>query len=417
MWGGRDLNKIQTPAQGQWDLDRVGTAAGEGQEGCVAKRLPAWGYPNIAGWFILVRGKMENPWWWFVHVCSVCSCLFSTHVFPAGSKAIPWAEGSEYGPQKVSSRDFFPCSGVFECYCRLPPSIEAPRPTSMAGNICWAAHGGRLADMPNGPKNSLKFDQTGRKFSVSGFRNNRNNFLIGVGYLPMHHDLMGGLSCNHLQWGRHFAESHRTWPEGKCATGCGPSCERWSLFGPGQLGTFKRGRWPWRTTVGKSNAIAINHHFRDGSFLNLRHLDSQEQPLTLRAAYFSWAPLWTAQWLEYIPHSPMLFEEDHPKSIGFRKKNQSLVAWGPGGCNSRFNWAQVNQGQPVSPLCFRPQAAGTHRFSSTGAEGAGDLRSHSAPHFHRNLSAEAHEKIREIDHQKYVLWKGEGTDVCGILFF
>jgi len=113
----------------------------------------------------------------------------------------------------------------------------------------------------------------------------------------------------------------------------------------------------------------------------------------------------------------MLFEEDHPKSIGFRKKNQSLVAWGPGGCNSRFNWAQVNQGQPVSPLCFRPQAAGTHRFSSTGAEGAGDLRSHSAPHFHRNLSAEAHEKIREIDHQKYVLRKGEGTDVCGILFF
>ena len=92
MWGGRDLNKIQTPAQGQWDLDRVGTAAGEGQEGCVAKRLPAWGYPNIAGWFILVRGKMENPWWWFVHVCSVCSCLFSTRVFPAGSKAIPWAE-------------------------------------------------------------------------------------------------------------------------------------------------------------------------------------------------------------------------------------------------------------------------------------------------------------------------------------
>ena len=92
IWGGRDLNKIQTPAQGQWDLDRVGTAAGEGQEGCVAKRLPAWGYPNIAGWFILVRGKMENPWWWFVHVCSVCSCLFSTYVFPAGSKAIPWAE-------------------------------------------------------------------------------------------------------------------------------------------------------------------------------------------------------------------------------------------------------------------------------------------------------------------------------------
>lgn len=113
----------------------------------------------------------------------------------------------------------------------------------------------------------------------------------------------------------------------------------------------------------------------------------------------------------------MLFEDDHPKSIGFRKKKQSLVAWGPGGCNSRFNWAQVNQGQPVSPLCFRPQAAGTHRFSSTGAEGAGDLRSHSAPHFHRNLSTEAHEKIREIDRQKYVLRKGEGTDVCGILFF
>ena len=111
-------------------------------------------------------------------------------------------------------------------------------------------------------------------------------------------------------------------------------------------------------------------------------------------------------------------EKSKPSQIHWiSQKKLSLVAWGPGGCNSRFNWAQVNQGQPVSPLCFRPQAAGTHRFSSTGAEGAGDLRSHSAPHFHRNLSAEAHEKIREIDHQKYVLRKGEGSDVCGILFF
>ena len=176
---------------------------------------------------------------------------------------------------------------------------------------------------------------------------------------------MGGLLCNHLQWGRHFAESHRTWPEGKCATGCGPSCERWSLFGPGQLGTFKRGRWPWRTTVGKSNAIAINHHFRDGSFSNLRHLDSQEQPLTLRAAYFSWAPLWTAQWLEYIPHSPMLFEDDHPKSIGFRKKNYlwlpgALVVVTPGLTGPRSTKVSpchryAFDHRPLEPTDFHPQ--------------------------------------------------------------
>ena len=121
---GRDLNQIQTWAQGQWDPDRAGTAVGEGQEGCLA----GWDWParggTLVAWFLIwdkwkILGGLMI---WNEKSLVICSCfepyLFSNHVFPAmASKAIPWAEVKWIWAPKIA---------------KAPPDLIKPR-----GVLAW----------------------------------------------------------------------------------------------------------------------------------------------------------------------------------------------------------------------------------------------------------------------------------------
>ena len=210
-----------------------------GPRGLRGEEIASMGVPNIAGWFILVRGKMENPGGGlFMFVQFVLAFFPPMSVFPAGSNAIPWAEvkwiwAPKRCPHVTSSQAQECLSATVDCL----PALKHLVPLRWQVIFVGRRLGDDLQTCQMG-KDSIKY-QTGRKFSVSEFRNNRNNFLIGVGHLPMHHDLMegfcattynGDVICGVPSHLTRRQVRYRVWP----------FVQRWSLFGPGQLGTFKR---------------------------------------------------------------------------------------------------------------------------------------------------------------------------------